>query len=339
MATRSAPDPTPQDLFQHLRAGEPLPVYAILGDEAFGCSQALAALREAIVGDASPDLALSQYMGSEAPDPRELCDELRTPPFLAPRRLVVIESAAGYVSNAKEVLLKYLGKPSRTGVLVLVLEKLPRNEKLGKAVRKVGMAVGCTAPRDRELPGWIAARARAHGKRMDSQAARRLADCVGVNLPMLDQSLTKLALYVGARDAITEADVDTMVEDLPVTTIFKLTDAVGTKSPAKALKVLDTLLEQSHEPTYIVSMVRWALERLLNARTLLDAGQPPASIAKILRMRPGYFLDETLRQARRRTRPELQRAFRLLLDADLATKTSAMAPRDVLEHLLLRLCA
>ena len=339
MAAKAAPDPTYHDLAQHLRSEEPLPVYAVIGEEAFARSQAVAALRAAVLGDASPDLALSQYLGSEITDAAELLDELRTPPFLAPRRLVVVEGATAFAKNAKDVLVKYLDKPSRTGVLVLVLDKLPRNEKLGRAVRNVGMAVECRAPRERELPGWIAGRARAHGKRMDSRAARRLADCVGVNLPVLDQSLAKLALYVGDRADIAEADVDALVEDLPVTTIFRLTDALGTRSPAKALKVLDTLLEQNHEPTYIVSMVRWAMQRLITTRTLLDAGQPPDAIAKILRMRPGYFLDQTIRQASARSSAELLRGFRLLLRADLATKTSTMTPRDVLEHLLLRLCA
>ena len=335
-----AVDPSYRDLIQHLQHEEPLPVYAVLGEEAFTRSQALLALRRALLGDASPDLALSQYVGSEVTDPAQLFDELRTPPFLAPRRLVIVEAAAPFVASAKDPLVSYLRKPSRTGTLVLVLEKLARNEKVGKAVRNVGMAIVCASPRERELPGWVAGRARAgYGKYMDSPAAQRLAACIGINLPIIDQSLAKLALYVGDRDAITEADVDALVEDLPVTTIFRLTDAVGTQDPAKALRVLDTLLEQNHEPSYILSMVRWAMERLLNARTLLDHGQGRDAIAKVLRMRPGYFLDQTLRQAQRRTRPELQRGFRLLLDADLATKTSTMAPRDVLEHLLLRLCA
>ncbi len=337
--TARAVDPTYHDLAQHLRRDAPLPVYAILGDEPFARSQAIRALREAIVGEASPDLALSQYVGAEVAAPAALLDELRTPPFLAPRRLVVVEQAAPLVSSHKDVLVKYLAKPSRTGVLALVLDKLARNTKLGKAVRNVGMAVACTAPRERELPGWIAGRARFHGKRIDGRAAQRLAACVGINLPILDQSLAKLALYVGDRDTIAEADVEALVEDLPVTTIFKLTDAVGTQNPAKALRVLDTLLEQSHEPSYILSMIRWALERLINTRTLLDAGQGPDAIARILRMRPGYFLDKTIEMARRRTRRELQRGFALLLDADLATKTSTIAPRDALEHLLLRLCA
>ena len=333
-----AVDPTYHDLVRHLKSEEPLPVYAVIGDEPFTRGQAMQTLRKAILGDASPDLALSQYVGAEIRDVRELLDELRTPPFLAPRRLVVVEDAAAFVSNTKDVLASYLAKPSRTGVLVLVLEKLARNDKVGKAVRNVGMVVACMAPRERELPGWIAARARSYRKRMDGRAAQRLAECVGVNLPIIDQSIAKLALYVGDRDTITADDVDTLVEDLPVTTIFKLTDAVGSQDPAKALRVLDTLLEQSHEPSYILSMIRWAMERLIQTRTLLDAGQGPDAIAKVLRMRPSYFLDKTIEMARRRTRRELQRGFALLLETDLATKTSTMAPRDALEHLLLRLC-
>jgi DNA polymerase-3 subunit delta len=341
LATRGRPSDafTYQDLAAHLQRGEPLPVYAIVGDEPFARSQALGAIRRAVLKEASPDLALSQYGGSEAPEPAQLFDELRTPPFLAPRRLVIIEDAAPFVERARDALVNYLARPSTVGTLVLTLDKLAKNEKLYKAIASVGAVVACEAPREYELPGWIAARVRAHGKRMDGAAVRRLAECVGVNLPILDQSLLKLTLYVGPREAITEADVDALVEDLPVTTVFKLTDAVGTRDAAKALRVLDNLLAQNAEPPYIVSMIRWALERLINARTLLDAGATPDAISKALHMGPGYFLEQTLTQARRRSRPELQRAFALLLQADLDTKSSLMAPRDVLEHLLLKLCA
>jgi len=339
VTARAAADPTCRDLAAHLRRDEPLPVYALVGTEAFARSQAVQALRQAVLRDADPDLALSHYLGSDVTDPAALLDELRTPPFLAPRRLVVVDDAAPLLAKAADPLLRYLAKPSRTGTLVLTVDKLPRNSKLGKAVRKVGMAVACTTPRERELPGWIAARARAHRKRIDTPAARRLAECVGVNLPILDQSLAKLALYVGPRDTITEPDVDALVEELPVTTIFKLTDAVGLQQPAKALRVLDHLLAQNHDPSYILSMVRWAMERLLNTRTLLDAGQGPEAIARALKMRSTYFVDQTIGQARRRSRDELRRGFALILKADLHTKTSTMDPRDVLEHLLLQLCA
>lgn len=334
-----AADVNADGLAQHLRGGEPLPVYAVIGEEPFARSQALQAIRQAIVGDADPDLALSQYSGADVAEPRELFDELRTPPFLAPRRLIIVEDAASFAANARDALLAYLDKPSKTGTLVLALEKLPKNDKLGAAVRRAGLVVACEPPREYELPRWITARARDYGKRVDAAAAKRLADSIGVNLPIVDQSLAKLALYVGSRDTITVKDVNTLVEDLPVTTVFKLTDAVGNKEPAKALRVLETLLAQNNEPAYIVSMVRWALERLINTRTLLDGGKSPQDISKALHMKPGYFLDQTIKHARRRSRGELLRAFDLLLQADLDSKTSAMDPRAILEHLLIRLCA
>jgi len=339
-----AKQPLPDDLtldslVQHLQRAQLSPVYAIIGEEPFARSQAIQAIRQAVLKDSDPDLALSQYLGNEVGDPRELLDELRTPAFLAPRRLVLVEDAAPFAANARDPLLAYLERPSKTGTLVLVLEKLPKNEKLGIALRRAGIVVACDPPREYELPRWINARARAHGKRVDADAAKRLADCVGVNLPILDQSLAKLALYVGSRDTIAQQDVEAIVEDLPVTTVFKLTDAVGSKEPGKALRVLDALLAQNSEPAYILSMVRWALERLINARTLLDLRQPADAIAKALHLKPGnYAVEQTIKHARNRTRRELLRCFSLLLQADLDSKTSAMDPRAALEHLLIRLC-
>jgi len=332
-------DPRPEDLQRHLEREAPLPVYAIIGEELFARGQCVAALRAAILGDADPEMALSQYEGSEAPDPPDLLSELRTPAFLAPRRLVLVENAEPFLAKARDLLVGYLANPAATSTLVLTCEKLPRNDKLGAAVRKVGMVVACEPPRERELPGWISARARAHRKRIEIEAARRLAEYVGVNLPVIEQSLAKLAIYVGDRPTIGVADVEALVEHLPVTTVFKLTDALGNRQPARALTVLDHLLAQSNDPNYILSMLRWALERLVSARVLLDLGQGAEAIGRVLRMRPGYFLDQVIRQAQRRSRADYQRCFDLLLEADLATKTSAADPRHVLERLVVQLCA
>jgi len=336
--TRSE-DTRPEDFMRHLEREAPLPAYAIVGEEEFARGQCLRALRQALLREADPEMALSQYEGSEVAEPTDLISELRTPAFLAPRRVVIVENAEPFLAKARDLVANYLAKPASTSTLVLTCAKLARSDKVGAAVRKVGMVVACAPPRERELPGWISARARAHRKRIELEAARRLAEYVGVNLPVLDHSLAKLALYVGDRPTITAADVEAMVEDLPVTTIFKLTDALGSQQVARALTVLDHLLERNNDPNYILSMVRWALERLINARTLLDLGKRPEAIGKVLRMRPGYFLDQTLRQARRRTRADYERCFALLLEADLATKTSAADPRHILERLIIELCA
>lgn len=338
MARRPSSDPSYHDLVEHLKNDEPRPVYAIIGDEPFTRAQAIKVIRRAVLKDASEDMALSQYDGSDAPDPAELLDELRTPSFLAPRRLIIVEDAGQWASRADDALRKYLQAPSTSGVLLLSLKKLAKNTKLGKAVRKNGMVVACKQPKERDLPGWIARRARSHGKKMDGQAARRLAECVGVNLPIIDQNLAKLALYVGDRDIIRTDDIEALVEDLPVTTIFRLTDALGSRQPGKALRVLDTLLEQNHDASYILSMVRWAMERLVTTRTLLDQGASRDQIAKALRTRSDFFVKKTVEQAQRRSQAELLRGFDLLVQADLDTKTSAKAPRDTLEHLLVRLC-
>ena len=55
MTARTArDDATYETLLEHLRSDEPLPVYAIIGEEPFARTQALQALRRAILKDAPP---------------------------------------------------------------------------------------------------------------------------------------------------------------------------------------------------------------------------------------------------------------------------------------------
>src|SRR5438045_2484010 len=90
------------------RAGraKPQPVYVLHGDEPFLKRQVLAALRTLVLGPDAEDFALSTHPGDKATY-AAVRDELETLPFLAPRRLVVVENADPFVTRERARLEKY----------------------------------------------------------------------------------------------------------------------------------------------------------------------------------------------------------------------------------------
>src|SRR5438876_664990 len=92
---------------------KPLPVYVLHGDEEFLKRQALQALRQVVLGSAEESFGASSHPGDKASF-AAVRDELLTLPFLAARRLVVVEDADPFVTKYRSLLEKYAAEPATT---------------------------------------------------------------------------------------------------------------------------------------------------------------------------------------------------------------------------------
>src|SRR5262245_51998418 len=197
------------DFLSKLAKSPPQPVYVLHGDEEFLKRQARTELIPHLLEDADPAYALSAYPGDRT-DWSTIRGELDTLPFLAPRRVVVIEQADDFVSEHRQELEKYVAKPGQ-GVLVLDVRSWPANTKLAKTIPDAAV-VACKTPKPAQLPGWCIQRAKsAYGKKLGEPAAQLLVDLIEPSLGLLDQELAKLATYVGEAPAISAEDVDVLV--------------------------------------------------------------------------------------------------------------------------------
>jgi DNA polymerase-3 subunit delta len=129
-------------------AGAIRPIYALSGDDSFLRREATHAIVRAAMdsgeakGDAGADddedeLGVSRVAGPQAELARVL-DEVRTLPFLAPRRVVIVEDADTFVTANRKELEAFAAQPSPTGVLVLSVKSWPSNTKLAKLVEQHG---------------------------------------------------------------------------------------------------------------------------------------------------------------------------------------------------------
>src|SRR5215831_14225627 len=109
------------------------PVYVLHGDEDFLKRQVLEALQPLVLGPSDRAFGLSTHAGDKAAF-AAVHDELQTLPFLAPRRLVVVENADPFVTRYRAALEKYVARPAPHGVLVLDVKSWPANTRLAKAV-------------------------------------------------------------------------------------------------------------------------------------------------------------------------------------------------------------
>src|SRR5687767_12790058 len=163
-------------------------VYALVGSDSFLQLQTLGE----ILKQMPPDVQRVDIDGERA-ELADVLDELRSFAMFGGAKLVVVRDADAFISKFREQLEDYVAAPADTGTLVLRLHSLPANQRIYKAIAKVGKIEDCNPPKD--VVRWVVEHGKtAHGITLNPDAARLLAELVGNDLGRLDGELAKLAL-------------------------------------------------------------------------------------------------------------------------------------------------
>lgn len=301
----------------------------------------------------------------------EVCYYCDVMPFLAPRRLVIVDgllarlargsqagkkgrppasalAPAGDLADApaethalakdRRELLAYLPQLPETTDLVLIEAEEPSSGdpvvKLLAELAKQGRAaiVPCQAPPVAELPAWITRRAQEKGARIDRAAAQDLATFVGRNLRLLDNELEKLAAYCGGARPITSKDVRLLVPYAQEANIFDMVDAMGRRDQATALRLLRELERDGAAPLYLLSMIVRQFRILLQVSDLMSQRLDKDAIARHIGLHP-YPTQKAMQQCRLWRSQDLADAYDRLLETDVAIKTGKL-PDDLALDLL-----
>jgi DNA polymerase-3 subunit delta len=315
---------------------KPQPIYVLVGDEAFLKRRVLEALRALVLGPEGGAFGLSTYPGDKATF-AAVFDDLKTMPFLSPRRLVVVEDADPFVTRERDRLGTYFAAPSALGVLVLTVKSFPSNTKLAKQLPDAGL-ITCQAPPLPRLTEWcLAWSAACHGKPLTRDAARLLVELVGADMGQLDQEMEKLAIYAGSAEKIDTEDVDTLVGNRRAENTWKIFDLIGAGQSAEALTFLDRLLTQGEEPMKLLGAFSAQLRRLAQTAALLGQDVPLAEAMERADVKP-FARRAVEQQMRHLGRRRLAALYDWLLETDLGMKgSSQLPPRVLLERLVVRL--
>ncbi len=313
------------------------PIYAVSGDDAYLRDETLRAITRLALKGADDDMAVARFAGEHA-SLAGVLDEVRTLPFLAKARVVIVDNADPFVTAHRKELESYAEKPSRSGVLVLSVKVWPGTTKLAKAVEKVGLAVECKTPDERELPPWLVQLAKARcAAKLEEDAARLLVELVGPEVGLLASEVEKLAVYVGERAAIRRDDVARMVGAGRIETIWRTIDAATTGQAAEALADLDGLLAAGEPPIKLLAGMTYSLQKVHHAGQLRRARVELREACRRAGIYPGA-VDKAGKQHAHLGPGRVDALPALLLRADLDMKgDSALPPRVVLETLMVQL--
>jgi DNA polymerase-3 subunit delta len=192
-------------------------------------------------------------------------------------------------------------------------------------------------PSQREIILWIRTIARELGKQVTAEAAGYLQEAIGRDLQAIYHELFKASLYVGERERIELKDMERVMSEVRVATIFELTKAVGNKDLKRAFRALERIWESGEPPLKILGMISRQFRHLLITKEILMHGGGTEVIKKELGIANPYYLRELVAQAKGFSQASLQRALKSLWQADLKLKRSSLPRRLLLEELIITL--
>jgi DNA polymerase III subunit delta len=308
------------------------PAYVVFGAEGFLKSQAIRRLLDGLLKPDERAMCLSEYEGPGA-ELATVLDDLRTLPFLGPRRVVILRDADPFITAHRQSLEDYLGSPSPTGTLIVECRTFQKTTKLYKRLSPLGGCIECEEMKAYELPAWLTDRSqKEYGKRLEPDAARSLVDHVGDSMGMLDGELSKLAVYVGNRGNITIGDVEKLVGHDREEKVFGILTAMAQGDRATAMRLWEEVWQTDRAAEgRAIGGIAYCVRKLLDAHGQVLRGTSMFALARQL-----FTNEERLKAQLRVFPPErLHRQLADLCEADLASKTGARSVRTSVERFIL----
>ena len=262
-------------------------------------------------------------------------------PFLADRRLVVVEGLASRLErpeqdrkqapralregDEKRLATYFNSVPEWTDLVLVEPRAISALNGFAVALLAAGgkeVRLALPKPNSQELRQWTQTRARARGAQLEPAALEELLAYAGNNLLLLEQELGKLAAFADGR-AVSADDVQQLVTYSREAIVFDFTDALGRRDLRLALAKLHELLDGGEAAVYLLTMVARQVTQL--------AARPRTAGCRHTAFRPRVRVGRaSLRRAEtRRPGPQLLHSrLRALHDelvaADLAVKTGKL---------------
>ncbi|MFA6171390.1 MAG: DNA polymerase III subunit delta [Patescibacteria group bacterium] len=261
-------------------------------------------------------------------------NELVSPASLfSKKRMAVIENvfsnkSAGLFAE----LLKFLKKNEKGENIIIFLDPASSKEKLAGeknelfkflAAQKYSQEFKELSRED--LARWIKKEISDLGASITPKALDLLM-ALAENSWQLNSELGKIAAYkaaitpAGEKAQIEESDVHEMVKGKLDTNIFALTDSIGAKNKALALKLLEDQFQSGANDSYLLSMILRQFKIILGIRQALDSGGNSRNIASILKLHP-FIVQKGMSQARFFKVENLKTIVSKLVEIDFDLKT------------------
>lgn len=339
----------------------------LYGEETYLSRQKLNELKAKFLRDIDPAGSSLMTINGETATMDKISSVTSSLSLFAKKRMIVIERlfaqksqtvlAQAYDFFKKSYGLGSAGRPDKkNGAAAPGGENILIFYETAAASGKFGSAFWRTLGQERyaqnfkplsntEAAAWVRTEAAAKGGRISLQAAARLVSLTGNDLWRLKNEIEKLISYkqglkpaLGKNtDAVIEVpDITSLVRGKLSENIFALTDAIGNRNKAEALRLLEEELEAGVAESHLLGMVERQFRIIMQVRQSLDLGQSARKIASQLKLHP-FVAQKSLSQVRNFSLPAAKRIFLELVKVEKSVKSGEADTKTALSLLFAKI--
>jgi len=319
---------TREELRRAIAGGAAKPAYFFTGPETLDKQRAIDAL-VALVPEGARAFNVQVFHAFEA-DLAEVLTAARTLPFLGSRRVVVLRDIEKLrQGEGRSALLEdYLKAPTPETVFVVTTEDEEKAKSLGKRHGSLWAVVAFNPLTGAAFARAVQAEAARLGCTIDAAGVTALVEATGEDRARAFSELAKLRSAVGSGGIVDGAVVARYAAGYAHHRLFDIVDAVGSRDLPASLRLLREAAIKEEEFLGLLGMLGKRL------RVLWYLTEGSREVPREFRVYPGQ-IDRLRSEARRFTRGEIERGLQGLGRLDAAVKSTAVAPKLLLEHFLL----
>ncbi|PIR54312.1 DNA polymerase III subunit delta [Candidatus Peregrinibacteria bacterium CG10_big_fil_rev_8_21_14_0_10_42_8] len=246
-----------------------------------------------------------------------LLDALATSPFIAEKRLVVLDG----IPKMEKEHMKQIDNVIHPAVILLIVESKP-DKRLSATKEILVKAEVKTFPviHGAKLASWVEETAAYFGARIRRSEIQFLIDHVGEDQMLLFSEIQKIATYAYGRE-ISRDDINLLVMLSAEQAGWKLMDLMAAGNSHGALTFARELMNRGESPYGLWSRMTWIIAQLvLVTACVQDGDSHPASIAKTAGV-PFPTARTLVPLAKKMDSARLASIVDRFTDADIALKT------------------
>jgi DNA polymerase-3 subunit delta len=330
-----------RELLNEIKGGHIHKVYLFYGSEQVLMQEVV----DALIGQIVPEDSFNffRFHAEETPI-QTVVQEADTMPFMAERRLIVVENAYLFtgtkgqrVEHDLNSLETYLEQPApyTTVVFLVYADKLDERKKITKLALKQAKVVHFPPLKEAECRDWIEKQVKQRGGRITPEAVNRLLFYVGTHLPFLRMEIDKLCLYVGEAGVIGEEAVDELAARTVEQDVFLFVDELVCGRIERAMRLFQDLLKQKEAPVKLLFMITRQIRIMLQVKLYAERGFAVQHIAGMIGVHP-FVCKRAYEQSRNYSRAQLESLLCVLAELDYQIKSGQIGDVQGLEMFLLR---
>lgn len=298
----------------------------IYGEDTFRSRNYLTQQVERFKKERDPQNLNVVFLDGQKVDSSKLWNEITAMPFLAEKRMVIVQNIFSTKDTdvlesltegikkipEKNIIVFYQNEPMGKSKLVQELQKMLSKEKWAKEF---------TALVGAQLSGWIKTEAEQRGGTINQSAVAYLAQNVGKDIWYADSLINQLIAYAEGKE-ISLADVQLFLEEKVDDNVFNMVDAIVVGNRKLAFKLIEEQRRLGEEDGLIFGMALRQFRILISMRDLFNRQENITSdtMAKMLDLHP-FVVKKSLPFIKKYSLDKLKDIYNQLLEIDIKTKT------------------